>query len=327
MNKTERFRAMLQGYPVDHVPAGFWFHFDPEFHGGQAMAQRHIDYFRQTDLDILKVMNDNVYPAVGKFMVHRPADWAALEPSPLNAEGYQRQMEGLSGIVAALKGEAPIIATAFNPFHDAILVLMRSDPALYPTEYAARMALLAQLRQDPEPVLAGMQVIAEDLARFTRACITEIGIDGVYYSAKGGEREDLTDDEHARWVRPYDLYVLRQVGTVAEYIVGHYCGKSVNLERFVEYPVHLANWAQQSDNPSLREGKAILGGVSILGGLDERGPLVYGPREALQKEIEVALAQMGAQGFMLGAGCTVPGDVSIDNLVFAREYVAELTAE
>lgn len=327
MNKTERFRAMLQGYPVDHVPAGFWFHFEAPFHGGQAMAQRHIDYYRRTDLDILKVMNDSGYGPIGSFTVHRPADWAALEPTPLSEAHFQSHMEGLAGIVAALQGEAPIITTVFNPYHEAVMILHRSDPARYPSEEAAYAGLREHLRLDPVPVLQAMQVITDDIVRFYRACVTEIGIDGIYYSAKGGERAAMSDEEHARWLKPYDLQVLSGVGEVAEYLVGHFCGKGINLERFVDYPVHLANWAHQSNNPTLRQGKAILGGVSILGGLDERGPLVHGPREALQAEIETVLAEMGAQGFMLGAGCTVPGDVDLDNLVFAREYIAELTAE
>lgn len=327
MNKTERFRAVLQGYPVDRVPAAFWFHFDAAYEGGQPMAQRHIDYYRAADPDILKVMNDSGYPPIGQFMVHSPADWLKLEPTPLTAPRFQSHLEGLAGIVAALKGEVPIITTVFGPFREAVRVLWQSDPARYPTEYAARMGFMEQLRQDPEPVLQGLQIVAEDIARFNLACLTEVGCEGIYFSAKGGERADMTDEEHARWVRPYDLLVLESLGPACDYVVGHFCGKGLNLERFASYPVHLANWAHQSDNPSLRQGKAILGGVSILGGLDERGPLVYGPRKALQREIEEALAEMGALGFMLGAGCTVPGDVDVANLVFAREYIAELTAE
>jgi uroporphyrinogen decarboxylase len=152
-------------------------------------------------------------------------------------------------------------------------------------------------------------------------------VHGVYFSAKGGEIADMTDAEHAAWVKPFDLRVLQAVGAVSEFVVGHFCGVGLNLGRFTDYPVHIANWAYQSDNPSLLDGKAILHGVSILGGLDERGPLVHGPREALHDEIERAVAQVGAQGFMLGAGCTVPGDTDIANLVYARELVAELTAE
>lgn len=326
MDRIERFRAMLRGHPVDQVPAGFWFHFDPAYHGGRAMAQRHIEYFRQTGFDLLKVMNDSGYGPVGRFRVQRPADWAALEPTPLSEAHFQSHLEGLSGIVAALGNEAPIITTCFNPFREAISILRAGDPARYPNDPTARVALLDQLRQEPEPVLQGLQVIAEDLARFYGACVTEAGAGGIYFSAKGGESDHMSDEEHAAFVAPFDLHILREVGQVAEYLVGHFCGANLNLERFTDYPVHLANWAYQSNNPSLRQGQAILGGVSVLGGLDERGALVFGPRQALQREIERALAEMGAEGFMLGAGCTVPNDAPVENLVYAHHVIAELTA-
>ena len=74
------------------------------------------------------------------------------------------------------------------------------------------------------------------------------------------------------------------------------------------------------------EGKKLWGGISTLGGLDERGPLVYGPREALRQEIEGALAEAGSKGFTLAAGCTVPSDVDVSNLIYAREVMGDLTA-
>jgi hypothetical protein len=39
--------------------------------------------------------------------------------------------------------------------------------------------------------------------------------------------------------------------------------------------------------------------------------------------VRAALADMGSAGFMVGAGCTVPNDVTVQHLVWAREAVAE----
>ncbi|MBC7316333.1 MAG: hypothetical protein H5T70_07930 [Chloroflexi bacterium] len=119
--------------------------------------------------------------------------------------------------------------------------------------------------------------------------------------------------------------MLRQINEVAEFVVGHFCGRGLALERFVDYPVSLVNWAYQADNPSLREGRALFGGKPILGGMDERGPIVTGPREAIRREIQAALEALGTRGFMLGAGCTVPSDIPWANLIAAREEVAALS--
>jgi uroporphyrinogen decarboxylase len=318
MNKIERFRAMLRGEPVDQVPAGFWFHFGPEFHGGEAMARAHLDYYRAADPDVLKVMNDTGYAPIGTLRIREPGDWRQLEPTPLSDPLFQSHLDGLRRIVDAVGDEVMIMTTAFNPYNQAMAILRAGDPARFPTAVEARAELLRQLRSDSEPVLAALGVIAEDLGRFFQACITDAGANGIYYSAQGGEREVMSDDEHAAFFRPYDLRVLEAINAAAEFIVGHFCGPEIALERFIDYPVHLANWAHQSGNLSLRQGRDLLG-LPILGGMDERGPLVTGPRPAIATEVRAVLDEMGTQGFMLGAGCTVPSDIDVTHLAYARE--------
>jgi len=323
MNKIERFRAMLRGEPVDRVPAGFWFHFAPEFRGSEPMARAHLDYYRATDLDVMKVMNDTGYAPIGTVRIERPEDWRTLRPTPLSDPLFQSHLDGLKRIVDAIGDEVLVMTTAFNPYNQAAAILRASGQM---DSTAARDLLLEQLRANPEAVQAGLRAIAEDLAPFFQACITEAGARGIYYSAQGGERAVMSDEEHAAFVKPYDLYLLNEINTVAEFVVGHFCGKEINLSRFVDYPVHLINWAYQSGNLSLPEGHALFGGKPVLGGLDERGPLVTGPREAIRAEVEWALGEMGTRGFMLGAGCTVPGDTDPSNLAYARQVAGEMSA-
>lgn len=323
MDKIARVRAVLRQEAVDRLPVGFWFHFPPAYRGGEAMAQAHLAYYRATDLDILKVMNDTGYAPIGRLIVRQPKDWLALEPTPLADPLFQSHLEGLKRIVEAVGREVLIMTTAFNPFHQAVAILQASLEA-QGVQGDARALFVRHIREDAEPLLQGLQIIAEDEARFFRACITEAGANGIYYSAQGGERALMTDEEHARAVKTFDLYVLNQVNEVAEFTVGHFCGRGLALERFADYPVSLVNWAYQADNLSLREGRALFG-KPILGGMDERGPLVTGPREAIRREIQTAIEQLGTRGFMLGAGCTVPSDIPWENLVAAREEAAALS--
>jgi len=322
MNKIERVRAALRGAEVDRVPAGFWFHFPPEFRGGEAMARRHIAYYRQADPDILKVMNDTGYAPVGTLKIAKPSDWAKLRPTPLSDPLFQSHIEGLKGIVREIGGEVLIMTTAFNPYNQAVAILRDSLTPGAPDSEPARRLFVEQARTEPEPLLGALQIMAEDLARFYCACISEAGIGGIYYSAQGGERDLMTDEEHARFVAPFDLQILNALRGVAEFVVGHFCGKELNLGRFADYPVQVANWAHQSGNLSLGEGRMLFRGITILGGLDERGPLAYGPREALEREVRTSLQQTGTRGFMLGAGCTVPNGVDVSNLIYARSLLA-----
>lgn len=326
MNKIERVRAVLRGEAVDRVPAGFWFHFPPAFRGGEAMARKHLEYYRATDLDIMKVMNDTGYAPIGSLRIQEPADWLRLEPTPLADALFQSHIAGLQRIAEAIGDEVLIMTTAFNPFNQAVAILRASDPSGQRTSEQARQIFLQHMRTAPEPLLQALGIIADDLAAYFKACITEGGIHGLYYSAQGGERDLMTDAEHARFVKAFDLRVLHAVQDVAEFVVGHFCGRGLNLARFADYPVQMANWAYQADNLSLGEGKKLFGDRALLGGMDERGPLVYGPKEAIRQEIIGALDEVGTRGFMLGAGCTVPGDVELGNLIYAREVVAELSA-
>ena len=287
------------------------------------MARRHIAYYRQADPDILKVMNDTGYAPLDDFYVTEPSDWARLRPTPLSDAHFQSHLEGLKAIVRELGREVLIMTTAFNPFHEVVAILRHSLTPEEASEEAARRLFVHHARTQPEPLLAALQVMAEDLACFYRACVCEAGIAGIYYSAQGGERELMTDAEHARFVAPFDMHILNGLRGVAEVVVGHFCGRALNLHRFVDYPVQVANWAHQSGNMSLGEGRMLFRGITVLGGLDERGPLVYGPREALRREVEATLRQMGTRGFILGAGCTVPSDVDVGNLVYARSLLAD----
>lgn len=324
MDKIARVRAVLHQEAVDRLPVGFWFHFPPAYRGGEAMAQAHLNYYRATDLDILKVMNDTGYAPIGRVIIRRPKDWLTLEPTPLSDPLFQSHLEGLKRIVDAVGREVLIMTTAFNPFHQAVAILQASIETQGLEEGDARRLFVQHLREDPDPLLRGLQIIAEDSARFFRACVTEAGANGIYYSAQGGERALMTEDEHTRAVKAFDLYVLNAVHGVAEFTVGHFCGRGLALERFVDYPVNLVNWAYQADNLSLREGRALFG-KPILGGMDERGPIVTGPREAIRREIRAAFEALGTRGFMLGAGCTVPSDIPWANLIAAKEEAAALS--
>ena len=62
MNKRERVIAAMNGKEVDHVPAGFWFHFNGGDAAGDACVQAHLNYYRETDLDFVKIMCDGYFP-------------------------------------------------------------------------------------------------------------------------------------------------------------------------------------------------------------------------------------------------------------------------
>ncbi|NOZ26955.1 MAG: hypothetical protein GXP39_02745 [Chloroflexi bacterium] len=306
MNKIERVQAALRGEPVDRVPASFWFHFPCDRRAGHALARAHLEYYRAADPDFLKVMNDNGYERIGVDGIQTPEDWRKLKPAPLSSKPFQNQLDGLKELADAVGDEVLLVTTVFNPYATGNDI--------------SRRKVTEHLKADPESVSAGLAAIAESLAEFARACI-EAGAAGIYFSAQGGEVDRFTEEEFERYIKPHDLAVLRAAEEAgATFNLLHICGERLRLDAYADYPAHAVNWAPQLGNLGLREGRELFR-RTIVGGVDQRGPIVTGPREAIVAEVRAAIAEMGETGFMIGAGCTVPSDISITHLVWAREAV------
>ncbi len=50
------------GSGPDYVPAAFFVHFDRNFHFGPAAVERHLEYFRFTGMDFLKIQYERSLP-------------------------------------------------------------------------------------------------------------------------------------------------------------------------------------------------------------------------------------------------------------------------
>lgn len=119
MDRIQRVRRAIAGLEVDRIPAGFWTHFPPAAATGRAMADAHLDFYRRSGVDFVKVMNDNPYRLVGLDRVDRASDWRRLRPEPRGSQGRLAYLDGLKAILDAVGHEALVIATVFNPFATA----------------------------------------------------------------------------------------------------------------------------------------------------------------------------------------------------------------
>ena len=53
MNKKERVIAAIRHESVDYVPCGFSLHFPHDKAYGEAGVKSHLDFFKETDTDII----------------------------------------------------------------------------------------------------------------------------------------------------------------------------------------------------------------------------------------------------------------------------------
>ncbi len=304
MQKIERVRAALEGRPVDRIPFSLFYHFSESQFAGQRMAKAHIDYYRSADPDFIKVMNDNYYHPPGFRGLKKASDWRAMRPAPLSSKFFQDQLSGLRRIVEAVGDETLVITTVFNPFHDA--------------DEMSELSASPQLKEYPEAVGEGLSTVAESLATFVKACIDE-GADGIYFAAHGGGLGTHSDEEFERFIKPHDLRVLRAAkDTGGTFNVLHVCGKNLRLGPYVDYPSHAVNWAPQSGNLSLPEGRRLFR-RTIMGGLDQGGPILAGTHREVTEEVSRAIDEVGERGFILGAGCALTRKVSSGRILWVRD--------
>ncbi len=308
MNKIERVRNALHQQPVDVIPASFWFHFPAEQRAGQAMAEAHLAYYNAAQPDFLKVMNDNGYALTGIDKIDHPTDWRRLRPAPQNSAPYRDQLDGLKRIVDDIGDEALVITTIFNPYATGNDI--------------SGGQVTAHLHADPAAVSAGLATIAESLGKFAAACIAA-GAAGIYFSAQGGERERFETETWESYVKSHDVTVLQQAEKAgATFDLLHICSGNIRLDGYADYPAHAVNWATQLDNLSLTEGRKLFG-QTLVGGVDQRGPIVDSSHAEITREVRAAVSEAGRVGFIVGAGCTVPNDIAVENLAWAIQAAHE----
>ena len=302
MNKIQRVRAALAGEIPDRVPASFWFHFPEEQAHGKESVQAHLDFYRQADLDFLKIMNEHPYRV--KTDIKNPADWRKLKPAPLSSSFFQAQLDEIKMITDELGGECLTATTIFNPFSSG--------------NHCSGKQVTEHLKMDPESVNIGLATIAESLAEFAAACI-EAGADGIYFSAQGGEADRFEEEVFLNAIKPHDLTVLDAVKDIADFNILHICRDNIRLHLYSNYPGNVVNWAATAqNNVPLAAGKNLFD-RTILGGMDDRGVIVDGPPEEIEARVHEVLAEFGTKHLILGADCTLPTGIEIEHIRAAVE--------
>jgi len=284
------------------VPAAFFLHFDPSFHKGQAAIDKHLEFFRFTDMDMVKIQFEHRMPAQD---IRRPADWARV---PVRGkEFWEEPLHVVKGLVEAAGKEAVVILTLYSPF-------------MFAGHIAGPDAVVRHIHEDPEAFKKGIGNITEGLLVFVKEC-RALGLDGFYTSTQGGEKGRLVDSgSFDECVRPYDLAVMSEVNRLFHFNILHVCDYHLPYEDitpFAGYPGQIVNTSLKltERNVSAREVSQIFG-RPFMGGLDRKGIIATGPAEAIRREVGRAIED-SPERFILAADCTVPSETPWENLRIA----------
>ena len=306
MNKRQAILSLLDGtQPPTYIPAAFFLHFPPAFHVGQAAVDKHVEYFRYTGMDLVKIQYERTFPKLPD--IQKPEDWVKMPR--LGVEYFEGQLMAVEGLVRALKSEAVVIVTLYSPFMCA-------------GQVTGTDRLVEHLQRDPEAVKKGMEAVTESLLTFVRACI-KLGVDGFYASTQGGEAGRFDDPGiFDLAIKPYDLTIMNEINAACPFNILHVCDYALaydDFSRFLGYPGHVVNCPLHLGGETLSmQAAAELFQRPYMGGLERLGILATGTPEQVRQATEAVLRAAPRQ-FLLGADCTVPSDTSWDNLRAAIE--------
>lgn len=301
MNKRDTVLSLTQpGGKPDYIPAAFFLHFDPIFHRGQAAVDKHLEYFRYTGMDFVKIQYEHTFPRIAE--IQKPEDWAKMPFYP--EDFYAEPLHVVDGLVKAAKPEALVILTLYSPF-------------MLAGQVVGGDVITEHIQQNPDAVKKGMQIITDSLMGFVKACI-RLGLDGFYTSTQGNEVGRFDDPAlFQQCIRPYDLQLMEEINRTCIFNILHVCDYHLpyrDLTPFVDYPGHVVNASLETTGGEI-SAKEIsrMFGRPFMGGMNRKGALATGTPEEIRQAAERVIA--GApERFILGADCTVPFGTSWDNL-------------
>ncbi len=306
MNKRDRLFSLLHhSQPQTYIPAAFFLHFDPTFHRGQIAVEKHIEYFKYTGMDFVKIQYEQKFPNLPA--IQRPEDWRKM---PLYKEDFfEAPLQIVESLVKRVGKDAPVIMTLYSPFMCAGHAL-GSD------------TVVRHLLDNPVAVKDGMEIITASLLAFVRGCIAR-GVDGFYHSTQGGEASRFPGfSPFLECIKPYDLILMNEINRACHFNILHICDYHAgynDLRPFLDYPGHIVNCSLNLDDRQMTPSQiSQMFSRPFMGGMDRNGVIVQGSPDGIRQAVVEVLAQ-ASDHFILAADCTVPSDTPWDNLRLAIE--------
>ncbi|MGN1229711.1 MAG: uroporphyrinogen decarboxylase family protein [Prevotella sp.] len=305
-NKRELIYQVLdQSRPNDYVPAAFFLHFKDKL--GLKAVQEHVEFFKATNMDIVKIQYEIVVPHID---IKKPEDWKKVPV--YDKEFFAPQIEVIEAISGQLQGQALVFPTVYSP-----LALL--------SQTVGREDIIDLIKKDPEAVKPALENISKSIINYLDAA-REHGADGFYVSSQGGDLRTFGGTKAWDIIRPYDKSISEHAHKIAPINILHVCdyGSSykdqATLEGYADYPTSIIN-----PPVNLEKGFVDLKHLQkvfnrpVFGGLDRLGVLVKGTIDEAKKEVDRIL-ENAPDNFILGADCTVPSETDYVRLREIIDY-------
>ena len=152
---------------------------------------------------------------------------------------------------------------------------------------------------------------------FVKGCI-ECGVDGFYHSTQGGETYRFENSPiFDECIKPYDLALMDEINAKCDFNILHVCdyfGEYSDMSAYLDYPGQIVSTPLNLGEKKLElKEVAKLFNRPVMGGLDRHGIIAKGTKDEIIAAVN-ATCDEAPEKFMLGADCTLLGDVDWDNI-------------
>jgi len=298
----------MSSKPV-YIPAAFFMHFGVT---GDAAVKAHLDYFRASGMDFVKIQFDE-QSLPKNDQIKTPGDWAKMPV--LSEKWFDPAMYLLKNLIKEAKKDALIIQTLYSPYQMA-------------KQAVPWNLIVDHVKEDAESVCRGMENITLSIMNFVDTA-ARAGVDGFYMCSQGGETNRIADLGHFyRVVKNYDMILYKEVCQHVPFNIMHLCDYDGSYEnfatRFQDYPGQVVNVPLSADNKPLVLSKAAdIFKRPVMGGLDRHGIIATGSPDDVKKATIEVLKNAPAN-VILGADCTIDKKTPIENIKAAIDTAHKL---
>ena len=325
MSHRQRIENALALKETDRLPFGFWWHFPNRDRAPRRLAELALGLQRKLDLDFIKFSPYGLYsvvdwgvtvntrggrqtPIQADYPIKKPEDWRKLRRF-LGTEGeYLVVLEAQRIALGEMKDRVPLVQTVFSPLTSCLKMV-------------GREALLEHIREAPDAVHAGLEIVAETTRRFAIEVVAG-GADGLFFASQTTNEGYLTRDEYTEFARPYDVSVLEAVRGRSWFNIFHLHGQNVLFDKVLDYPVQAFNYHDREGGPPLAELRTMTN-KCLIGGIGQNTTLVHGTPKEVNAQVKDAWEQVNRRGLILGPGCVANPNAPDANVLELRKSVEQ----
>ena len=323
MNHRQRLEACITGKEVDRPPVALWRHFPVDDQNPDELANSILEFQLKYDFDFIKITpassfcvkdygvvdvwrgNPEGTREYTDYPVVNPVDWQRLTPLPPDHGYLGSQLACIKKLMNHTDKSTPVIQTIFNPMSQA-------------KNLVGKEALLIHMRENPQNLLDGLEILTLNTIRFIDECI-KIGIDGIFFAIQHAQSSILTSDELREFILPFDDLIINAAAKLWLNVM-HLHGKEIYFDAIPKEGFAVVNWHDQETPPSLQEAKNRFPGA-VCGGLRQWETLVNGAPTQVYTEAKEAIQATRGNRFILGTGCVLPVTAPRVNIQAARMAV------